>query len=137
VRALVVRWLLLTLALLVTVHVLSAVGVGGIELWGGSFRLALAALAIGALNLLAHPVLWLAKLLTFPLSCLTLGLWTLFLSLFVNGLVFYFVGRLGWGFRVDGFLAAMAGALVMSAINAFLNGLFAFAVHVARGPASR
>jgi putative membrane protein len=125
-RGLLVRWLLLTLALLVTIYALPALGVKGIQP-RPSLLLALAALAIGLLNLLAHPVLWVAKLLTFPLSCLTLGLWTLFLSLFVNGLVFYFVGSLHWGFSVNGFLAAFLGAAAMSLINAFLNGLFAAA----------
>ena len=84
------------------------------------------------LNMLAHPLLWLVKLVTAPLSCLTLGLWSLFLSLFVNTLIFYFIGTLGWGFRVSGFLAAFLGALGLSLVNAFLNGFFALLVQQER-----
>ena len=130
-KGLLARWLLLTLALLITIYALPALGVRGIHA-EPSLKLLLAGLAIGLLNLLVHPVLWVAKLLTFPLSCLTLGLWTLFLSLFVNSLVFYFVGSLHWGFSVTGFLAAFLGAAVMSLVNAFLNGIFAAARSTAK-----
>jgi putative membrane protein len=112
------RWGLASLALLVTIYL-----VPGIHRSGGALRLLVAVLAIGLLNLLARPVVWLMRVLTLPLSCLTLGLWSLLLGFFVNVLVFYFVGTLGWGFRVDGFWAAALGALVMSVISAILNVL--------------
>ena len=75
------------------------------------------------LNALALPFVLLIKLATLPLSCLTLGLWALIVSLLVNIMIFQFVGSLGWGYKVDGFLPAAAGAIVMSILTALLSGL--------------
>jgi putative membrane protein len=116
---LLLRWALTSLALLITVHV-----VPGIHRVESAFLILLAALALGFLNLLARPVLFLLKIITIPISCLTFGFWALLLSLFVNTLVFYFVGTLKWGFEVDGFWAAALGALVMSLLSTILTGLF-------------
>jgi putative membrane protein len=116
--SLLLRYALTCAALVVTIHI-----VPGLSFSGGPLWVLAAALALGFLNLLARPVLFVLKLVTFPLSCLTLGLWTLGLTLFVNILVFYFVSSLGWGFRADSFWAAGLGALVMSAANAALTGL--------------
>jgi putative membrane protein len=113
------RWLLITLALLITIHI-----VPGITPERNVLYLLAAALALGLLNLLARPVLLLLKLVTLPLSCLTFGLWSLALSVFANTLVFYFVGTLDWGFHVNGFLAAVMGAIVMSLLSTVLTGLF-------------
>lgn len=116
---LMLRWLVLSLALLLTVHL-----VPGISLTGGPLWVLAATLALGLLNLLVTPVLFLLKIITLPLSCLTFGLWTLLLSLFCNVLLFYSVGSLGWGFRVESFGWAAVGAVVMSGLNFVLTGLF-------------
>ena len=118
---LILRWLLASLALLITVHLVPGISFVGSPVW-----ILAGALALGLLNLLARPALLLLKVLTFPLSCLTFGLWTFVLSLFVNILVFYFVGSLEWGFRVAGFGAAVLGAVVMSVLNTLLTGIFHF-----------
>ena len=76
------------------------------------------------LNLLVAPLMVLLKIVTLPLSCLTFGLWTLLLSFFVNVLLFFFVGSLGWVFRVESFGWAAFGAAVMSGINFILTCLF-------------
>lgn len=123
---LLIRWLLLTASLIVVVKV-----VPGLETVPPWYDLFLASLALAALNLLAHPLLWLARVVTFPLSCLTLGLWTVLLGLVCNGLIFYFVGTLrwGWGFQPTAtsgqrFVAALVGALAVSVLNAILSGLY-------------
>jgi putative membrane protein len=118
---LILRWLLASLALLITVHLVPGISFVGSPVW-----ILAGALALGLLNLLARPALLLLRVLTFPLSCLTFGLWTFILSLFVNILVFYFVGSLEWGFRVAGFGAAVLGAVVMSVLNTLLTGIFHF-----------
>ncbi len=125
--ALLIRWLLLTAALVVAVKI-----VPGLETVPPWYNLFVASLLLAALNLLAHPLLWLAKLVTLPLSCLTLGLWTLVLTLFVNTLVFYFVGTLrwGWGFAEgtsggERFVASLLGALIVSVVNGVLGGIYA------------
>ncbi|HUU55556.1 MAG TPA: phage holin family protein [Armatimonadota bacterium] len=116
---LLLRWMLASVALLITVHI-----VPGLEPTGSPLSVFGATLALALLNVLAMPFLLLINLITFPLSCLTLGLWTFLLVLLVNVMVFQFVGALGWGFRVDGFLSAALGALVMSVLTTVLTGLF-------------
>ncbi|MFB3880016.1 MAG: phage holin family protein [Armatimonadota bacterium] len=116
---LLLRWVLASVALLITVKI-----VPGMELSGGWLGVFLATAALGLLNALAMPLVLLVKLVTLPLSCLTLGLWTLLVSAIVNILIFQFVGALGWGFKVDGFLSAAIGALVMSVLTTVLSGLF-------------
>jgi putative membrane protein len=116
---LIFRWLLASVALLITVSL-----VPGLDLVGGAPWALGAVLVLGLLNLLARPAVFLFKALTFPLSCLSFGLWTFLISLFVNILIFYFVGSLRWGFAVDTFGAAAVGALVMSVLNTVLTGLF-------------
>ena len=115
-----IRWLLLTVALLFAVYF-----VPGLRPLPPLYHLFLASLMLAALNLLAHPILWFAKVVTFPFSCLTLGCWTVFLTVFANTLIFYFVGTLQWGFEVESWLAAFLGALVVGFVNGVLNGIFA------------
>ena len=115
---LLIRWGLASAALLITIYL-----VPGLELSGGALWVLVATLALGLLNVLARPALFLLKIVTLPLSCITLGLWAVALTLFVNALLFYFVGSLGWGFTVDGIWSSVLGALVMSAITAVLTGL--------------
>jgi len=119
------RWILASVALLITVYI-----VPGLEPTGGPPGVFGATLALALLNILAIPFLLLVNLITLPLSCLTLGLWTFVLAFLVNVMVFQFVGALGWGFRVDGFLPAAVGALVMSVLTTVLTGLF----HAGRRP---
>ena len=66
-----------------------------------------AVLALGLVNTLLRPIF---VLLTLPVTLLTLGLF-LFV---VNALLFWFVGDILSGFRVDGFLSALFGSIVYS-----------------------
>ena len=125
---LILRWILASVALLITVRVAP-----GLEVVGSGLCLLGAAAALGLLNLLARPAVLLFQAITLPLSCLTFGLWTFLVSFFVNVLIFYFVGSLGWGFTVRSFGAAALGALVMSVLNTVLTGLF----ELGRGRARR
>jgi len=72
----------------------------------------------GVVNTIIRPV---AKLLTFPLSIVTLGIF----ALVVNGLMLWLTSRLssaiGLGFHVDGFAAAFLGALVVSVVSTLLS----------------
>jgi putative membrane protein len=116
---LLLRWVLASVALLITVKV-----VPGLSFSASPWGVFTATLVLGLLNALAAPFLFLVKLITLPLSCLTLGLWSFLLSLLVNILIFQFVGALGWGFRVEGFRSAALGALAMSVLTTVLSGLF-------------
>jgi putative membrane protein len=68
------------------------------------------ALALGVLNAFVRPIL---LLLTLPLNLLTLGLFTFV----VNALVFWMASGIDLGVRVDNFVAAFLGALVVSAVS--------------------
>ena len=84
----------------------------------------IAALALGLVNAFVKPILqFVAQALTLPLSCLTLGLWSLVLSWLINGLMFLGVAKLVDGFDVKNLGAAMLGALALSVINAIASGL--------------
>ena len=76
------------------------------------------ALVFGVVNAFIAPV---AKILTFPLILVTLGLF----ALVVNGLMLWLTsslaGALGLGFHVRGFWAAFWGALVVSLVSTMLS----------------
>jgi len=72
--------------------------------------LILGALVLGIVNTLVRPVLF---VLTLPITCLTLGLF----YLVVNGLAFGLTAWLVQGFRVQGFVPAVLGALCVSVLS--------------------
>lgn len=74
-------------------------------------------LGVGLLALVNATLGKLLKFLTFPISCVTLGLF----GLVINAALFWAVGSLGLGFKVNGFLDAFIGSLLVSAINAVLS----------------
>lgn len=85
----------------------------------------LATAVIGLLNALVRPILFIFRVVTFPINLLTLGLFSLLTSFVMNTLIFWGVGRSGWiqGFSVPGFGAAVMAALGMSVINGLLTWL--------------
>ena len=98
---LIVRWLLLSAALLLVAHLYTGVQVA-------SFGAAMiAALVLGLLNTLVRPVL---VLLTFPVTLITLGLF-LFV---INALMFYAAAYVLTGFNVTSFVAALIGSVIYS-----------------------
>src|SRR3954466_11943623 len=92
--------------------------VPGVSYVGGWVPFAGVALVFGVLNATIRPV---AKLLTFPLIIVTLGLF----ALVVNGLMLWLTSSLsaalGLGFRVGGFWPAFWGALVVSRTSLVLS----------------
>ena len=86
--------------------ILAAAIVPGIRLDGVLAAVA-AGILLGLVNAVVRPVL---LILTLPITLLTLGLFILVL----NGLCFWLVASVVKGFHVDGFWAALLGALVVS-----------------------
>ncbi len=88
---------------------------------GAFLDLMVVAVLLGALNATLGMLLKFMALV--PMAC-SFGC----LSLFINGLVFWFAGwiagNLGLGFRVTGFWAGFFGALVSSAAATLLEWLF-------------
>ena len=103
-------WILNAVALLAVAWLLP-----GIVLEGFGSAL-LAALGLGFINTLVRPVL---TLLTLPITLLTLGIFYLVL----NGLLFWLAGALLPGFHVQGFGAALLGALLYGVIAWLLSAL--------------
>jgi putative membrane protein len=91
----------------------------------GATAAIVAALVLGVANALIKPILmFITGAITLPLSCITLGLWSLVLSWLLNAALFYGAGRLLTDFEVRGFWPAMLGALAMSVVNAVTSALF-------------
>ena len=107
-RGVLVRWLILTAAVLVASWLLAGIHVAGF------FPALLAAAVLGLLNAFLRPLL---ILLTLPLNILTLGLFTFVL----NGLMLLLASELITGFDVQGFWTAVLGALVISLVSWLLS----------------
>ena len=116
---LLLRWLLSAVALYLTV-------LAGKNLNIHSFSLApfpkdiegalVFVLLLGIANAVLRPLL---KLLTLPLTCLTLGLF----SFVLNAFLFWLVGQYTPGFHVAGWQAPLFGSVVMSLVGGLLNNL--------------
>jgi len=92
--------------------------VPGVTYVGGWVGFFVVALIFGVINASIRPV---AKVLTFPLIIVTLGIF----ALVVNGLMLWLTSSLssalGLGFHVSGFWAAFFGALVFSIVSTLLT----------------
>lgn len=105
---LLIRWLVLTLAVMIVPHLISGVRVEG-------FGTALAAAAILAvLNAIVRPVL---IILTLPLTIVTLGLFILI----INALLFQLAGFFVSGLQIDSFWSALFGSLIVSLVSWVMN----------------
>lgn len=92
--------------------------VPGISYEGGVLGLLGVALVFGVVNAVIRPIL---KLLTCPLVVLTLGLFVFVLNAFLLWLTAEIAQAFGIGFGVDGFLAALIGALIVGIVSTILN----------------
>ena len=99
-RGVLLRWLVLTAAVLTACWLLDGIRVNGI------FPALLAAALLGILNAVFRPIL---ILLTLPLNILTLGLFTFV----INALMLMIVSAVIPGFDVRGFWTAVFGALII------------------------
>ena len=107
---LLITWLINAASLFVLPFVLPTIYVQ-------DFTVALiAALVLGLVNTLVRPIL---ILLTLPVTILTLGLFIFI----INGLLFWFVGSIDLGFRVDDFWTGVFGYIVYSVISWLLSAL--------------
>ena len=103
-------WLINTVALLALPYLMTSIRISGF------WTALIAALVLGLVNALIRPVL---VLLTLPVTLVTLGIFILV----INGLLFWLVSKMGDGFYVTGFWAAVGGALLYSIISWALSTL--------------
>src|ERR1700758_698586 len=108
VMRMIVNWLLSALSLMIVAHV-----VRGFDVTGFTAAL-LAALVIGLVNATLGVFL---KIVTFPLTLLSLGLFWFVINALMLKLAAAFVP----GFSIQGFTPAFFGAIVLSLVNLFLK----------------
>jgi len=105
---LLVQWLLSAVALLVVSNLVPGFYVDGL---GSALA---AALIIGLLN---ATVGFFLKVITFPISILTLGIFLLV----INGLMILLASKIVRGFHVDGFWPAFWGAVVLALLGMLIR----------------
>lgn len=114
VNGLLARFVISAVALYLTTLLAQSLNIG-IEVQD-TWRLVLAVVVLGVFNALIRP---LVLVLTLPLNCLTLGIFTFV----INALMFWLAGALVPGFTVDGPLAALFGSVMMGVISGLANRL--------------
>lgn len=109
-REILLRWLILTAAILAAAYLLDGIKVSDF------LSAFLAAAVLGILNAFLRPIL---ILLTLPLNILSLGLFTFIINAFLLKLASGVIT----GFEVHGFWTALFGALIITLVSALLNAL--------------
>lgn len=109
-RGILLRWLILTAAILLAAYLLDGIEVRDF------FSAFLAAAVLGILNAFFRPLL---LLLTLPLNILSLGLFTFV----INALLLKTASGVIPGFEVHGFWTALFGALIITLVSGLLNTL--------------
>lgn len=108
-KSFLIRWMINTIALSAAVQVIP-----GIYFTDGPLQLLAVALVFGVVNAVLRPIV---TVLSCPLVLLTLGLFTLV----INAVMLMLTARLAaiWnlGFRVDGFMPAFWGGLVVGLVS--------------------
>jgi len=108
---LLLHWVLSAIAVWVMAQIVPGIYVSGVR------SALIAALVIGFINATLGLVI---KIITFPLTLLTLGIFWLV----INALMLEFASALlAPGFQVRGFLAAFIGAIVLSLVNMLLRAI--------------
>ena len=102
------RPLIHILAIAATLLVLSGSGIGITV--SGFYSALIVAIIWGVMNLTVAPLL---RLLTLPINLISLGLF----SFVINALLFWFIATFVEGFHVEGFVPALLGSVILSAIS--------------------
>ena len=105
---LLVRWLILTAAIMVASYLISGIVVNGF------FSAFFAAAILGVLNVFFRPIL---LILTLPINILTLG----FFTFIINAVLLKMASSVISGFEVHGFWSAVFGGLIISVVSWLLN----------------
>jgi len=90
----------------------------GLAFSGEWYQWAILALVFGVVNAVVKPIL---KILTLPITVITLGLFLLVLNALMLYLTSWLAGLLGLTFTIGGFLDALLGAIVIALVGTVLN----------------
>ena len=107
---LLLRWIISAGAIFAVPYIVPGVHIASL------YTAIIAAVVIALVNMIIRPIL---LLLTFPITLLTLGMFTLV----INALMFWFVSTVVKGFYVDGFVAALLGSLAFWAVSWIGNAI--------------
>jgi len=107
-KGLLLRWLILTFAIMTAAYLFSGIHVRG---FGSAL---FAALVLGILNAFFRPILF---ILTLPINVLSLGLFTFV----INALLLMMTSGIIGGLVVDGFSSALFGSLIISLVSLLLS----------------
>ncbi|MFO8163857.1 MAG: phage holin family protein [Thermodesulfobacteriota bacterium] len=107
-KGIIIRWLVLTAAIMFTSYVLDGIQVKGF------FTALFAAAILGILNAFFRPIL---IILTLPINILSLGLFTFI----INAVLLKMASGVISGFEVYGFWSAVFGSLLISLISWVLS----------------
>ena len=105
---LLVRWLILTVAIIVASYLIQGIEVNGF------FSAFFAAAILGVLNVFFRPIL---LILTLPINILTLG----FFTFIINAVLLKMASGVISGFVVHGFWSAVFGGFIISVVSWLLN----------------
>jgi putative membrane protein len=107
-KGLVIRWLILTFAIMTAAYLFPGIHVRG---FGSAL---FSALVLGILNAFFRPILF---ILTLPINVLTLGLFTFV----INALLLMMTSGIIGGLVVNGFGSALLGSFVISLVSLLLS----------------
>jgi putative membrane protein len=112
---LLLRWLISALAVIAAVWIVPGIDASG----SGWLGVAAMAAVLGLVNATIRPIL---KLLTLPITAMTLGLFLLV----INGFTLWLAARItdrvfDADFVVDGFFHAILGGIIVSVVSLILN----------------
>jgi len=115
------RLIVNAVALLITAWVIPGIHLGAAGPYPTTndwVTLLIVALIFGLVNAVIRPIL---ILLSLPLEIITLGLFIFVINAFMLLLTSWIAQGMGLGFRVDKFLAALLGALIISIVSFILS----------------
>jgi putative membrane protein len=92
--------------------------IGGLDFVGEWWQFLLVAVAFSLVNSYLRPIL---RILTFPISMVTMGLFLLVINALLLMLVGVISEELGLGFSVDDFWAALLGSIIISIVGWILS----------------
>jgi putative membrane protein len=113
----IIRLLVNAAALWVATQIIPGIAIGGTNYL---VTLLVVALIFGVVNALVKPIL---TILTLPITILTLGLFIFILNALMLLLTSAIAGALGLDFRVNGFIPALLGAIVIGIVSFILSHL--------------
>lgn len=107
-QGLLIRWIVLTLAILVTAYFFDGIHVSGF------FSAFFTAATLGILNAFFRPVL---LVITLPINILSMGLFTFI----INAVLLLMASGVIPGFKIAGFWSAVFGSIMVSLVSWILN----------------